>query len=229
MSADPRVRRLPIRFEPEAILLQRGIIREVAQRIGDAAVATCRSLEVTEVEQEPAFTDRFLGRLDQTVEGFTKHGIVWRSKTLTDRGPGAQEHEFGADFLGVLDIDIPGERVQKGFLAQAKLAYQGRPLTRSEFVRLQAQARDMLDISPVAFVFGYSTTNVIVVPATAIIASSERNLHRYHHRGVSSFFEEHLACFIGDYHLRAATRAQLDHLLAERRVRKGLLLTARAA
>jgi hypothetical protein len=183
-------------------------------------------LEATEIEQEPAFTERMLGRISVVLDGYKRHGIIWHAKTLTDRGPGAQENRLGADFLGALAIDLPQERIRKGFLAQAKLANPWWPLNSTEFVRLQNQAREMLEHSPVSYVFGYSSTTIIVVPASDVVQSDERDLHKYHHRSVASFFEEHLACLIGDFHLTAATRGQLEELLREQRLRRGLLITA---
>lgn len=66
------------------------VIRESASRIAEAANRTRDSLGDGTVEQEPAFTDRMLGRIAEAMQGFEVKGVRWTAKTLTDRGPGAQ-------------------------------------------------------------------------------------------------------------------------------------------
>ena len=57
------------------------------------------------METEPSITDRFLNELERIFEQQgKKENIVFRARTLRDRGPHAPEHRFGADFCGVLDI-----------------------------------------------------------------------------------------------------------------------------
>jgi hypothetical protein len=86
-----------------------------------------------------------LGRIEAAMENFKINGLVWKAKTLTDRGRHAQESEFGADFLGTLDIDLNGYKTKKGFLAQAKFT---RSLNAAELSRLQTQCNQMLDYTP---------------------------------------------------------------------------------
>src|SRR5687767_4557019 len=101
-------------------------VRETAHRIAEAADHTVEALREGQVEQEPAMTDRMLGAIAESLRNFTVNGIRWQSKTLTDHGPGTQESRFGADFMGVLNINLPEFSVSKGFLAQSKLLKRGR-------------------------------------------------------------------------------------------------------
>jgi hypothetical protein len=73
------------------------IIRDAATHIADAANGTVEALVEGRVEQEPAFTDRMLGRIETAMEGYVTKGVRWTAKTLTDRGRNSQEREFGAD------------------------------------------------------------------------------------------------------------------------------------
>ena len=144
-----------------------GIIRESAQRIADAADRTVEEFRNGLVEQEPAITDRLLARMtdaavrtDELIEGirasldgFTLKGVRWTAKTLTDRGRGAQEKEYGADFMGVLAIELPEYSVRKGFLAQAKIAWPDMRWPEPERERMRGQCRQMLELSPASFVF----------------------------------------------------------------------------
>src|SRR5262245_6407010 len=113
-------------------MLQYHTIREVANVIDDAINQTVRGLNAGRFSHEPAMTDRMLGSIEASLDGRTIKGITWNAKTLTDRGRGSEESVYGADFMGVLDIDLPEYKVKKGFLAQAKLLREGRPIDMKE-------------------------------------------------------------------------------------------------
>src|SRR5262249_10520646 len=83
----------------------RGIVRAAAERAAQAAHRTLEALADGRIEQEPAFTDRMLGHIEEAMIDFEVKGVRWRAKKLTDHGPNAQEKRFGADLIGVLDVD----------------------------------------------------------------------------------------------------------------------------
>src|SRR5437588_5223469 len=116
-----------------------GIIRESAHRVAEAAERTTGSLVERTVEQEPAFTDRMLGRIEQLMDGYEVNGVRWSAKTLTDRAPGAQEKTYGADFMGVLQISLIDYHVNKGFLAQGKLIEPAERMSNKELARMKGQ------------------------------------------------------------------------------------------
>lgn len=199
-------------------------VREAGRLIGGAADRAVEALRQGRVEQEPAMTDRLLGGIEESLQGRTAHGITWSAKTLTDRGRGAQERRFGADFMGVLNIDLPDYRVAKGFLAQAKLVRTDRSIDRAE---LDRQCERMLDLSPASFVFLYSDSGIAVVPAIAVVASSidPRELYA---RSIGRFFEEHLECFIGDKAISEAAPSTLESLRERYDARQLISLRGRA-
>ena len=203
-----------------------GVIRSAAKRIAEAAERSVEDLNQRLVEQEPHLTDRMLGRIAEAMEGERKHGVKWTAKTLTDHGPGTQEKEYGADFIGVLDIAIPGYRVAKGFLAQSKLIKNGTMPTR-EFRRMVDQCKQMLELSPSSFVFGMESTGIRVIPAVAVVASSGPEYifssDSVYSRKVSSFYEAHFECFIGDLNIHEPS----EDTLARLRARSLLYLAAR--
>jgi hypothetical protein len=178
------------------------------------------------VEQEPHLTDRLLGRIMQSVNGYKSKGVTWRAKTLTDHGQGTQEKQYGADFVGVLDIDLPEFKVTKGFLAQAKLL-RGHVMKKSEFGRLVGQCEQMLNLSPTAFVFHESTDGIRVIPAIAVVGASRAEIafdpDAVYSRKLSRFYEEHLECFIGDREINDAN----DQTLARLKARSLLYIAAR--
>lgn len=193
------------------------IIRESATAIADAAENTIRDYQDDRVEQEPAFTDRMLGRIAQQMDGFVVKGVTWHAKTLTDRGRNAQENRYGADFMGVLELDLPDYKINKGFLAQAKLLEPDGAISSRDFNRMVSQCKDMLKLTPDAYVFLYSSQEINVVPANSIVSLTSRcNPHELYHRRIRSFFEQHFECFIGDRRLHKAhinTVAQLTEVV----------------
>lgn len=206
------------------MLIYRHVVREVATLIAGAVGRSIESLQEGSIEQEPQVTDRMLGRIEECLHGYVAKGVRWSAKTLTDRGRGAQESEFGADFMGVLTVDLPELKVSKGFLAQAKLVRGG--CTSGDRRTLTKQCEKMLAVTPDAFVFLYFPDAVRVVPAISVLGSSEDPVELYS-RASRTFFEDHLECFIGDRAIGAATPATLDALRKRLNARTGLFLKAR--
>lgn len=204
-----------------------GIIRESARRVAEAADETAETLRDGRIEQEPAYTDRMLGRIENAMNEFRAKGVRWTAKTLTDRAPNAQEKEYGADFVGVLDISLPGYAVKKGFLAQAKMIEPEESLRDQDWERMRAQCGTMLSLSPDSFLFVYSITGTIVVPAGAILSLTEpHNPHELYSRKLARFYEEHFECFIADRRIHAPTIEALESLREEMRARRLLYLAA---
>ncbi len=199
-------------------------VRKAAARIAAASDRSVGALKAGRVEQEPAMTDRLLGAIEESLQGAEIRGIRWEAKTLTDRGRGAQERQFGADFLGVLSIDMPGYQVSKGFLAQAKI---DRPFRSADREILKGQCEKMLGLSPASFVFLYSHGGVFIVPALSVAAlgGDVAGLYR---RSVQRFFEEHLECFIGVRSISAATPTTLEGLRERANARSAILLRAKS-
>lgn len=157
----------------------------------------------------------FLSNISPIISRAREHeGIVFKARTLRDRGKGAAEKEFGADFCGVLNIDFKGFVQRKGFLSQAKREGYGITARRTrygvmavhfdqneEFKRLKGQTNDMLSITPDSFVFVYGQGGFLVVPASSV-KGLKRGAKLYAKR-VDRFFKEYLMCFIGDHRLKA--------------------------
>ena len=208
------------------MIKNRRLIRSSARRIAKAVDRSIEDLNDRLVEQEPHLTDRMLGRIAESMRGFEKHGVKWTAKTLTDHGPGTQEREYGADFVGVLEIDIPGYSVRKGFLAQSKLI-RNNHMSSGEFNRLISQCKQMLELSPSSYVFSMSPSGIRVIPAIAVVGAGFSDLvfnpDGLYSRSVSTFYEEHFECFIGDMSIYEPSKETLARL----RARSLLYLAAR--
>ncbi len=198
-------------------------VREVAAHIGSAIDHSVEALAEGRVQQEPAMTDRMLGAIEESLRTFSAHGIAWHALTLTDHGRGAQESQFGADFLGVLNVELPDYQVSKGFLAQAKLV---RKSGVDDLERLQEQCRKMLRFTPDSFVFLYGKRGVRVVSAIAVIGCSLSPLELYH-QSAKRFLIEHLKCFIGDRRIQTATPRGLAELRQQTDARSAYMILGR--
>ncbi len=166
-------------------------------------------------------TDNYRWAIDHNICGSQFGGIVWKARTLrTGPGRAAEEKRHGADLMGVLDIDLPGYRVAKGFLVQAKRAEPNRRFSQREWDRLHSQCEKMLLRTPDSFVFVYSKSKGIrIFPANSVLGLKSRNIFELYDRSVSSFFESHIVCLIGDLRLNSTdieTLAALSDLPIER-------------
>lgn len=204
------------------------IIRDSAAHLANAANKTVKSLIDKRIEQEPAFTDRMLGRIEESMSKYEIKGIQWTAKTLTDRGKGAQEKIYGADFIGVLDIHLTDYKVKKGFLAQSKLIEPDGYESPKEFSRMQEQCEKMLSLTPDSFVFLYSTYGISIVPAISILSAKQCNPHELYSRSISRFYEEHFQSFIGDRRLKSSSINVLEEIRQEFGARAVLGLSAKS-
>jgi hypothetical protein len=209
------------------MLNDKRLVRTVASRISKAAnAAVVNALKGGWSEQETSITGKLLGRVEQALEGYSKNGIIWSSKTLTDHGPNTMEKEYGADFTGILDLDVPGYRIRKGFLAQSKLVKDGQ-INSAEFERMVGQCQDMLELSPDSFVFLYSKEGIRIVSAAAVVGVQKKrgafDPSPLYSRDVQTFYEAHLECFIGDPRINEFT----EEMLVSLRARSAIEINAR--
>lgn len=204
-----------------------GIVREAAAHIAGIAEQSLGALREGRVQQEPAFTDRMLGAIEASMRDFQTKGVSWTAKTLTDRGANAQESRHGADFAGVLSIDLPEFKVRKGFLAQAKMIEPDASMRSRDYERMKVQCDKMLNRTPASFIFLYARDAITVVPALSVVSSPPRNPHEFYARSISRFYEEHFESFIGDRHLNAPTPEMLVKLQRDVNARAMLYVEAR--
>ena len=217
------------------------MVRTIAREISEAANGAFGAYLEDRVVEEPQITDRILGAIEERINnqligrvwGFS--GVSWRAKTLrTSRGIAAEEKRHGADFMGVLDIDLLDYKIKKGFLVQAKKAEPNDSLTVDWWKDLISQYEKMIERTPVSFVFVYSRKEGIrVFPAVSVLGLQSmgygfppRDIFDLYHHSVQNFFENHLECFIGDHRLDSPDIRTLD-ALADFPVRRVFHLMAR--
>lgn len=144
--------------------------------------------------------------------------IRWEAKTLrSGSGAAAEEKRFGADILGVLSVDVPEYKTDKGFLAQAKRAEPGQPFAPVEWNRLVGQCRAMLSVTRDAYVMVYSKeAGVRFFAAQAVVSFGGRDLFELYDLGTRTFFERHIQSYIGDTHLDQPDIAVLKQIQERR-------------
>jgi hypothetical protein len=197
------------------MLKYRRIILDSARRIAEAANRTIDEYTEAHLQHEPEFTGEMLLRMKVAMHGYTTRGMRWIAKTLTSQGPKAQEKTFGADFIGVLEFNLPEYRVTKGFIAQARHIESGQSMTPGEWDRMVQQCRQMLSITAEAFVFIYARSGIIVVPALTIVsATAPRNPHDFYSRTALRFYQDHFECFVGDLAISSVDTGTLERLKA---------------
>ena len=173
-------------------------VREIASELGKAVGRVEDAYREGDAPYEVDITGRLLGAVVEQLDGRSIKGLKWRAKQFkTGRGSGAEEQKVGADFMGVLDIDLEDYSVQKGFLVQAKRAEPNTPI--DDWTKLQDQLKKMLAISPASYLFVYSKDRGIrTFPAISVLGLNSNKVFDLYDRSFERFFEEHLECFIGD-------------------------------
>lgn len=208
------------------MFVNRKFISNLVKKIGVIEKKTLNALQEGRIEQEPALTDRLLGVMEYVLNDETLSGVRWTVKTLTDRGQGSQESEFGADFLAAFELSLDGYQVAKGFLAQSKLVEPSQAFSSSEFNRMKAQCKKMLSYSPASFVFLYSKqSGIVVVPAIEVLAARACNPHELITKPITKFYQDHFECFVGDREIRNATPQSLEELRERYNARRLILLS----
>ena len=202
------------------------LTKGVLAKIVKAEKKTLDGMVGTRIEHEPSITDRLLANIEYGLDGQEIAGVLWEAKTLTSIGKRSQEVRHGADFLAVLNLNLPGYRVSKGFLAQAKRLEPGQIISSQDYSDLVDQCQTMLNRSPVSYVFIYSKQSGIrVVSAVDILSADQCNPLTLETWTLREFFEAHIQCFIGDFRVRAAHAYELEAMAEDVRARNGIVLS----
>ena len=123
-----------------------------------AAMAEAMPRFGRDLPNEPEALRHLLSSIEFRLNNLRAGGLRWQAHTINSVNH--NETKLGADFLAVLDIDIPDLRYRKAFLAQAKMHDEGRTVDRA---RLSSQCRAMLAHSPASYVLELSNSDVRVV------------------------------------------------------------------
>jgi hypothetical protein len=200
------------------------IVRPSARLVSEAVQSIVVDYAHGRIADEPDFTSRMLQAIQERLNGKTIKGILWQAVVTTSHGPNTQERATGADFMGVLNINLPDYTVRKGFLAQAKRA---DVLSDPNISRLKEQCERMLTLTPASYVFLYKRDSVRILPAISVLSADVTELTDLYNWSVQIFFESHLESFIGDRRLSVASGDQLEGFVRDHGVAHSLHLTAK--
>ncbi|TOL41911.1 hypothetical protein CGH98_23975, partial [Vibrio parahaemolyticus] len=76
----------------------------------------------TRYQQEPAYVDALIGRLDGTLYLGDDQGFIrFKPTVVTDRGPASAESLYGADFAIVFESTEVKEPIKKRFSPKQKM------------------------------------------------------------------------------------------------------------
>lgn len=116
--------------------------RAINSIIRSHVAAAISRVDPSRYQQEPAYVNAVLARLDGLVYRGAHGEVEIKSTVVDDRGPGSAESKYGADFAITATIAGGGARVAKAIIGQAK---KGRieDLSRSQSERLQRQVGKM--------------------------------------------------------------------------------------
>lgn len=202
------------------------LTKDVLSKIVRAEKKTLEAINGTRAEHEPSITDRLLANIEYGLDGEEIAGVNWKAKTLTSIGKNSQEVKHGADFLAVLNLDLPEYSVSKGFLAQAKRIEPGQKMSSRGYDELVSQCTLMLEDSPTSYVFIYSKQSGIrIVSAIDILSANHCNPLNLETWSLREFFEAHIQCFIGDHRIIAANSYQLEKLSEQKDTRNGIIIS----
>lgn len=180
-----------------------------------------QALSSQSIRDEEDFTSQMLSAIRAGLVRVHLEGLEWTSSVLKRQ---TEEPLIGADFAGLLSMQLDGFEVTKGFLAQAKMA---GPRRQIDTKKLKSQAEDMLTYSLASYVFLYRPSGVAVVPAVAVVAA-DGDPRQVQEWPLDDFFLEHFRCFIGDPKLGAADVVEQRGVIEELPVRRAISFTVHA-
>jgi hypothetical protein len=218
-----------------------GFVTQFGKIIEDVERTIIESIEHRRIEEEHSITDRFLQEVETKFNEYYEQGdFLFSARTLPSHGRNAAEHEFGADFCGLLDVQLPKFTQSKGFLCQAKREGNGVSVSRGPrglntiiftnstlLASLRNQVKKMLDITPASFVIIYSTQGFLMLPGIDITTLNTST--PIYTMPIKHFFKDFIMCFIGDIRLNAYDDETFRRLIEESHSRTGIMFQIKAA
>lgn len=212
-----------------------------AGRVAEVFGRVATDIAEEDAVHENPISGQLTGRVKESLHSFRTPHILWsldaakpdegraglRTRQLTSQGYGSEEAPLGADIIFCLDIETSTYSVQKGFLAQAKVLPYRSLLKTDVAIELRKQCRKMLSVTPASMVFLYSANGIHVVPATAVAASTTRDIYSLPTYDVGTLFYDFAICWFGDPTITSTDKASLENLKRVAGVREALLFKGR--
>lgn len=211
------------------------LLGKVSNELSEAADRAFEAYIDGRATEEPQITDRILATMEDCLkQGRVDHivfnGIAWSSRTFkTSRGKAAEEKQYGADWMGVLDICLPNYETKKGFLVQSKKSEPNKRFSGRDWDRLKNQCELMIKRTPFSYIFVYSKVEGIrIFSANSVIGLKSKNIFDLYSISMRRFCEDHIRCLIGDKKIHSTNIRELD-VFDDFSIRTGFHLSARAS
>ncbi len=172
--------------------------REAALAAAEAVKDTMAEYKAGHHTQEEAITGVLLGSIRSALNDLDTPGLTWSASTLTNRGRGAEEKEYGADVLIHVKMQTPTDSYSKGVLVQAKRVEPDVNMWGRDHEELVDQCRRMLSVTASSFVFDYAKGSMRCGAAARIVDSARSDLYAQCGWTPYRFFLELFRCPIGD-------------------------------
>lgn len=192
-----------------------------------------------ETGDEDDITSQILGRIQAKAESLSgpiawdatqvliPRGFRLKGRHLTSRGNGSEEKRLGADAVIVLDVDLPGYRVSKGVLIQAKrVDSQGGVARESERRRLLSQCKSLAWASASSYVWSYGQ-KISVFSANSVLAADGKLDELDNEPSIEEFFSQFFLCWVGDARISSVSKSALADFMSLTGIRSGLILASR--
>ncbi|MDX1922484.1 MAG: hypothetical protein SFW65_05095 [Alphaproteobacteria bacterium] len=177
------------------------IIDAIIERIIKASEISLSDYKKGTIRGEEDFSSQLIANIKNNINHISLNEKAgWENTILNARilEKHKEEKPIGADILMIFNIDMPGKKIEKGLLIQAKRFDQLNKTTKNE--DLAGQCERMLQASSSSFVFIYTTDRIDVHSAQSAFAS-EATLKMMQTRTFKSFLNDFLHCWIGDIRL----------------------------
>ncbi len=241
-------------------MLTNGMRAQVVEAVEQATRHLLDRIADGLVGEEPAMTGGLAADLDVDVNvNTTASGVRIRVRVLDARSAQSSESLLGADLCVVLHLQFAGTEIRKGFLAQVKrsgkdgllvrpadgdrdyshwlyggpgleLAPSGTVSVSRTSGHLAKQCRDMLAVTPAAYVWVIGESEVAVVGAMPVLSAHGHPRGRRARtdlatKSLADFFLNLVDCFLGDQAIRAWDTASLLEECRLRGARFGMLVS----
>ena len=135
---------------------------DILKKVNGYVSKAVSRLERKRFEQESAYVNAFLGRLDGEINLGGNNGVIEiRATIVADRGPGAAEQKFGADFALVFKSNGTAQKISKAIIAQAKNGNLEKLLS-VEKTRLMTQCEKMAAVTKHYFVLEVPSAYAVI-------------------------------------------------------------------
>jgi hypothetical protein len=211
---------------------------ELEKVIDSVANDLCNRHSQGRISGEESFTDILLSTLELNINGFKiRHQpryaaspmpyssrettlkanyekVSIDARSLGHKGAGSEESISGADMIVIANIDLGGETIKKGFIAQAKLSDNSSPFKRSFGDKnLREQTNRMRKVSTSAFVFRYNNLEIGCFDTDGVDTTAERPFTGDSKMSLGYVFKEFFRCNKGDVNLTAIDKSSFRDIL----------------